>query len=100
MRQYERTCGVRNFTCASNDNDAPVHMVVGSAGNVAQDHWQNNLRKSPSTWNYHHVQPRWSVFRTADFGFSRITTNATHLHAEFIGDQRGEVHDSLWLQQP
>jgi len=96
--QYERSCGVNNFTCAEDDNLAPVHMVVGSAGNVYQVNWEDNLRKSPSTWDHHHVQPRWSVFRSADFGFSRIYTNATHLHAQFIGDQRGQVHDELWLE--
>lgn len=96
--QYERTCGVSNFTCAETDSDAPVHMVVGSAGNVFQTLWASSLAKSPDLQNAgHHVQPKWSVFRAGEFGYGRIHTNATHLHAEFVGDQRGAVHDEVWL---
>ena len=62
--QYERTCGVTNFTCAEHDSDAPVHVTVGCAGNVAQSEWAANLPESPSVANaMHHVQPKWSVYR-------------------------------------
>jgi len=36
VHKYERTCGVSNFTCAEDDSDAPVHVVIGMAGNVSQ----------------------------------------------------------------
>lgn len=97
---YERTCGMVNFTCASSDNDAPVHMVVGSAGNTFQVLWMPTYLPAPggaTNDNRHRVQPAWSIFRTAEYGFSRMKANSSHFHLQFIGDQRGRIHDELWL---
>ena len=43
------------------------------------------------------MQPDWSIFRTMNFGFSTLSTNATHLHVQFLDSKRGEVHDEVYL---
>jgi acid phosphatase type 7 len=99
VHAYERTCGMANFTCAERDEDAPVHVVIGMAGNVYNPDWQAFLPESPPldyTGN-HHQQPPWSIFRTMDFGYTRIHTNATSLHFRLFGDQRHQVHDEFYL---
>ena len=35
--------------------------------------------------------------RSGEFGYSRIVANATAFRLEYIGDQRGEIHDTLHL---
>jgi hypothetical protein len=92
VHQYERTCGLQNFTCAESDNDRPVHVVVGMGGNSWQVSWGNHGTGE----NY---QPDWSIFRSMNWGYSHLWTNATHLRFQYLGDQRGEVHDQFWLVQ-
>jgi hypothetical protein len=97
VHQYERTCGMKNFTCAERDEDAPVHVVIGMAGNTYQSPW---ITRDPPPHSYggsHQVQPDWSIFRTDNFGYSRLEVSANHLHFEMIGDNRGEIHDVLDL---
>jgi hypothetical protein len=36
VHKYERTCGLNNFVCADDDSQAPVHVVIGMAGNDYQ----------------------------------------------------------------
>lgn len=45
----------------------------------------------------HVTQPDWLVFRTANFGYTRIQTNATHLHFQYLGNNRNLVHDEFYL---
>jgi len=91
---YERTCGVHNFTCVPNDA-APVHVVIGMAGNEYQVPWYMSDDKDGDG---HAVQPDWSIFRTENYGYSRFFANGTHFNFQFVGDQRGQIHDEFWLQ--
>eukprot|EP01132_Coremiostelium_polycephalum_P000616 gene616-765_t len=94
VHTYERTCGMVNFTCASDDNLAPVHVVIGMSGNTWQVPWQGPDIAS----GYGHAnQPDWSVFRAINYGFSRLYANTTDLFFEFVGNSRFEVHDSFHL---
>lgn len=109
VHKYERTCGMVNFTCAASDNDAPVHIVMGNAGNVYQVPWEPyNPKSGASLQNAGHTQqPEWSMFRTADFGYTRVHTvpagsgdspnSKASLTLELVGDMRGQVHDSVTL---
>lgn len=36
VHKYERTCGVIDFACLPEDSQAPVHVVIGMAGNTDQ----------------------------------------------------------------
>lgn len=92
---YERTCGVQNSTCIDNDA-APVHVVIGMAGNDYQVPWYS---PDLNNGNGHAFQPAWSVFRTVNYGYSRFFANATDFNFQFVGDQRGEIHDNFWLTQ-
>ncbi len=38
---------MRNFHCGARDEDAPVHVVIGMAGNVFNPDWQGYLPQSP-----------------------------------------------------
>ncbi len=88
---------MKNFTCAERDEDAPVHVVIGMAGNTYQSPWQTRDPPPHSYGGSHQPQPDWSIFRTDNFGYSRLEVSAKHLHFEMIGDNRGEVHDVLDL---
>lgn len=37
------------------------------------------------------------IFRTINYGYSRFFANTTHLNFQFVGDQRGELHDNFWM---
>eukprot|EP01100_Stratorugosa_tubuloviscum_P000718 TRINITY_DN115_c0_g1_i1.p1 TRINITY_DN115_c0_g1~~TRINITY_DN115_c0_g1_i1.p1 ORF type:complete len:580 (-),score=283.61 TRINITY_DN115_c0_g1_i1:323-2023(-) len=89
IHKYERTCGMYDFKCADKDEDAPVHVVIGNAGNTFQSDWE--------TTNNHQYQPDWIIFRTENYGFSQIEANLTHFRFTTYGDQRGELHDEFIL---
>ncbi|GAM17475.1 hypothetical protein SAMD00019534_006500 [Acytostelium subglobosum LB1] len=88
VHAYERTCGMYNFTCADNDNDAPVHITIGMAGNIDQAPWAGGS---------HEPQPSWSMFRAMNYGYTRFYANMTDLIFEYVGNQRNQVHDTIKL---
>ncbi|EGG23403.1 hypothetical protein DFA_05535 [Cavenderia fasciculata] len=95
VHTYERMCGMYNLTCAPTDNDAPVHIVIGMAGNTYQTTWDGSDIKDGSG---HEDQPPYSIFRaSAQYGYTRLYANMTDLYFEFVGNNRNQVHDSLWL---
>lgn len=96
VHAWERTCGVNNFVCAETDEMAPVHVVVGNAGNDYQVPWES---PDDHSGNGHAVQPDWSIFRTANYGFGKLAANRVQLELKMIGDQRGDVHDTLVLKK-
>jgi len=98
VHRYERTCGMYNFTCADEDSDATVHVVIGMAGNVYQTPYQSNLVNNPlgySQWELD--EPYWCVFRSGQFGYAHIHANATALVFTFLGDSRNDIHDTFTL---
>jgi hypothetical protein len=105
VHTYERQCGfTTNFTCAETDSQGTVHVLTGAGGNDYNPNWEPSQPGSPPSMNNntdwtdrHHAQPDWSVFRTMNNGYTRFRTNATHLVMQFVGDQRGGVHDELVL---
>mmetsp|Transcript_26085 Transcript_26085/g.60171 ORF Transcript_26085/g.60171 Transcript_26085/m.60171 type:complete len:546 (+) Transcript_26085:16-1653(+) len=89
VHDYERFCGMTNYTCAASDRDATVHAVVGMGGNDYQIPWAGP--------GYVHTQQDWVVFRSMTYGYTKLFANATSLRMDYVGDGRGEVHDSLLL---
>jgi hypothetical protein len=90
FHHYERFCPMYNGTC-KNPGEAPVHVVVGNAGNS----YQSPYLEIPNA--NHYDQPEWVPFRTANFGFGRFIANQTHFRWEMIGDMSGTVHDYYTL---
>ncbi|KAM9958260.1 hypothetical protein ACTFIW_001121 [Dictyostelium discoideum] len=94
---YERTCGfIGNFTCADNDNDGTVHVIIGMAGNTYSVPWEGS---DISSGNGHEDEPEWSIFRSISYGHVRFYANTTSLYFEFVGNHRSIVHDSFWLNK-
>ncbi|EFA75326.1 hypothetical protein PPL_11402 [Heterostelium album PN500] len=92
---YERMCGLNNGTCAQSDNDAPVHVLIGMAGNTYQVPW---TATDLDNGNGHEIQPDYSIFRAINYGYTRFYANTTSLYFEYVGNNRNLVHDSFWLE--
>jgi len=89
VHNYERTCPVLNEQCQGDlqHPGGPVHVVIGMAGQSLSFDWADPV-------------PDWSMFRAADFGYTRITVSSpTQLHLQFIGDKDGQVHDRMTLHK-
>ncbi|XP_015606629.1 acid phosphatase type 7 isoform X2 [Cephus cinctus] len=91
---YERMWPMYNFKVYNGSYEepyknyrAPVHIVTGSAG------------CKEGRENFTYVQPPWSAFRNADYGYTRMKAfNQTHLYLEQVSDDKeGAVLDQLWL---
>ncbi|EGG14718.1 hypothetical protein DFA_10978 [Cavenderia fasciculata] len=98
IHAYERICGINNFTCASSDNDAPVHVLIGMAGCSWLGLWTDNPFKPLVGGVGEQPQPEWSIFRTTNYGYTRFYANQTDLLFEYVGNHRNLVHDSFWLK--
>ncbi len=71
-----------------------------TTGNVYQAPWAAYLPESPSVWDsMHHQMPPWAVYRSDNYGYTRMHANATHLHVQYIALPRGAVHDEFTLQK-
>lgn len=88
---YERTWPTKNGTVPLTYSDRvyrrpgiPTHIVQGNAGAFVGTGW---------------VQPRpsWSAFREQQYGYGRLTINATAFHYEFISTNIDAVRDEFWL---
>jgi len=89
VHHYERTCHYTNNECLD-QGDAPVHIVIGNAGNSFQVPYISMPNKN------HYDQPNWVLFRTANFGFGRFYSNSTHFKFQLVGISN-QVHDEFIL---
>ena len=89
---YERTCPMANGACVA-EGLGPVHAIIGMAGETFQTAFLN-------TDDGHYYQPAWTRFRAAEWGFTEIKTNATHLRFRFIGDYDDHIHDEAYVAAP
>nr|DAD34996.1 TPA_asm: hypothetical protein HUJ06_005636 [Nelumbo nucifera] len=96
VHRYERFCPMKNFTCAATDGkdteSLPVHAVIGMAG---QD-WQPIWEPRPDHANDPiYPQPDRSLYRTGQFGYTRLVATREKLILAFVGNHDGEVHDTV-----
>ncbi|XWS23116.1 hypothetical protein CRYUN_Cryun29cG0093700 [Craigia yunnanensis] len=98
VHRYERFCPLKNFTCGSmglkgEDWEAlPVHVVIGMAG---QD-WQTTWKPRPDhPTDPVFPQPKMSLYRTGEFGYTRLVATKEKLILSFVGNHDGEVHDMV-----
>ncbi|MBA0815968.1 hypothetical protein Gohar_000680, partial [Gossypium harknessii] len=98
VHRYERFCPLKNFTCGSmgqNGKDweaLPVHVVIGMAGQDWQPTWE------PRPDHPHdpvYPQPKRSLYRTGEFGYTRLIATKEKLTLSFVGNHDGEVHDMV-----
>eukprot|EP00249_Psilotum_nudum_P019448 c27256_g1_i1 orf=818-2812(-) len=96
VHKYERTCAIKNFVCANSDKGEkyPVHVIIGMGGQDWQPHWKPR-EKHPNDPIY--PQPKWSVFRSDQLGYTRLHANRDTLTLSYIGNHDGEVHDVLTI---
>jgi len=87
---YERTCKMNNFTCVDENQPGPVHLVIGMAGSQYQTSWGNH-------GDGENEQPEWSMFRTMEWGYTTMLSNATHMEVSYWGDFDNRLHDRFYL---
>ncbi|KAE8710185.1 putative inactive purple acid phosphatase 9 [Hibiscus syriacus] len=98
VHRYERFCPLKNFTCGSMGQKGedweplPVHVVMGMGG---QD-WQPNWEPRPDHPNDPvFPQPKRSLYRAGEFGYTRLVATREKLTLSFVGNHDGEVHDMV-----
>ncbi|KAF6165186.1 hypothetical protein GIB67_000770 [Kingdonia uniflora] len=97
VHRYERFCPMKNYTCATTgvngeDEDLPVHVVIGMAG---QD-WQPIWEPRPDHQNDPiFPQPERSLYRGGEFGYTRLVATKKKLTLTYIGNHDGEPHDMV-----
>ncbi|XP_010476419.1 PREDICTED: probable inactive purple acid phosphatase 2 isoform X2 [Camelina sativa] len=92
VHRYERFCPISNNTCGKQWPGSPVHLVIGMAGQDWQPIWQPRPNH-PDVPIF--PQPEQSMYRTGEFGYTRLVANKEKLTVSFVGNHDGEVHDTV-----
>lgn len=92
VHRYERFCPISNNTCGKQWQGNPVHLVIGMAGQDWQPIWQPRPNH-PDLPIF--PQPEQSMYRTGEFGYTRLVANKEKLTVSFVGNHDGEVHDTV-----
>ncbi|KAH0916462.1 hypothetical protein HID58_030908 [Brassica napus] len=92
VHRYERFCPMRNNTCGKLWRGSPVHLVIGMAGQDWQPIWEPRPNH-PGLPIF--PQPEQSMYRTGEFGYTRLVANKEKLTVSFVGNHDGEVHDTV-----
>ncbi|XP_047319935.1 probable inactive purple acid phosphatase 2 [Impatiens glandulifera] len=90
VHRYERFCPINNYTCGS--EELPVHVVIGMAGQDWQPIWQPR-RDHPNDPIF--PQPSRSLYRTGEFGYTRLVATREKMKLSYVGNHDGEVHDMV-----
>ncbi|RZC77569.1 hypothetical protein C5167_001739 [Papaver somniferum] len=92
VHRYERFCPMKNFTCGEENEALPVHVVIGMGGQDWQPIWtpRPNHLTDPIF-----PQPERSLFRTGEFGYTRLFATKEKLTLTFVGNHDGEPHDMV-----
>lgn len=88
VHRYERFCPINNNTCGR--EALPVHVVIGMAGQDWQPIWEPRPNH-PSDPVF--PQPKRSMYRTGEFGYTRLHATKEKLTLSFVGNHDGKVHD-------
>lgn len=92
VHRYERFCPISNNTCGKQWRGSPVHLVIGMGGQDWQPIWQPRPNH-PGLPIF--PQPEQSMYRTGEFGYTRLVANKEKLTVSFVGNHDGEVHDTV-----
>eukprot|EP00253_Pinus_taeda_P001359 PITA_01359 len=97
VHKYERFCPLKNLSCGSMDSEAdlPVHVVIGMAGQDWQPKWEPRLDHLTDPI---FPQPVQSLYRSSEFGYTRLHATREALTLSYIGNHDGQVHDVLEIR--
>ncbi|CAK9186204.1 unnamed protein product [Ilex paraguariensis] len=93
VHNYERTCPIYQNICTNEEKqyykgalNGTIHVVAGGAGATL----------SP----YSSIQPKWSIFRDFDHGFTKLTAfDHSNLLFEYKKSSDGKVYDSFRISR-
>lgn len=103
VHRYERFCPLHNFTCGNlemtgDESKAfPVHVVIGMAGQDWQRTWETRA-DHPDDPIF--PQPAQSLYRSGEFGYTRLYATKDKLTLSYVGNHDGKVHDTLEIRAP
>jgi hypothetical protein len=93
VHAYERTCPMlKDGQCVNSEHtyyyhnpEGTIHLVIGTAGYEANQHWEE--------------KPDWSVYRETTHGLLRVTVmDPTVLYAQFIRSD-GSIADQFMIDK-
>ncbi|XP_010258131.1 PREDICTED: probable inactive purple acid phosphatase 2 [Nelumbo nucifera] len=94
VHRYERFCPMKNFTCGEG---LPLHVVVGMGGQDWQPVWAP-LVDHPKDPIF--PQPDLSLYRSGEFGYTRLHATRKKLTLTYVGNHDGETHDMVEIPAP
>ncbi|KAF7019423.1 unnamed protein product [Triticum aestivum] len=102
VHRYERFCPMKNYQCLNTsssfvDPGAPVHVVIGMAGQDYQASWEPRP-DHPEVPIF--PQPQRSMYRGAEFGYAKLVATREKLTLTYIGNHDGQVHDMVEILSP
>ena len=88
---------MKNFQCLNMSSSfiypgAPVHVVIGMAGQDWQPIWQPR-HDHPDVPIF--PQPGRSMYRGGEFGYTKLVATREKLTLMYIGNHDGQVHDMV-----
>jgi len=97
IHSYERFCPMKNYQCLNTSSSfvypgAPAHVVIGMAGQDYQPSWEPrpDHPKDPIF-----PQPQRSMYRSREFGYTKLVATREKLTLTYIGNHDGQVHDMV-----
>ncbi|KAL6623034.1 hypothetical protein ACP70R_032913 [Stipagrostis hirtigluma subsp. patula] len=103
IHRYERFCPMKNYQCLNTSSSfvypgAPAHVVIGMAGQDYQPSWEPRT-DHPDVPIF--PQPERSMYRTSEFGYTKLVATREKLTLTYIGNHDGQVHDmvEIFLEQ-
>ncbi|XP_073021449.1 probable inactive purple acid phosphatase 2 [Primulina eburnea] len=104
VHRYERFCPLNNFSCGELDKNRdaewlafPVHVVIGMAGQDSQPLWETRVGHPDDPI---FPQPVRSLYRSGEFGYTRLVATREKLGLYYVGNHDGEVHDAVEIAAP
>lgn len=94
VHSYERFCPMKNYTCGGDFSSLPLHVVIGMGGQDWQSLWE--ARPDHPT-DPIFPQPEQSMYRTGEYGYTRLVADKEKLIYSFVGNHDGKVHDEVTI---
>jgi hypothetical protein len=97
IHRYERFCPMKNYQCLNTSSSfvypgAPAHVVIGMAGQDYQPSWEPRP-DHPKVPIF--PQPQRSMYRSGEFGYTKLVATREKLTLAYIGNHDGQVHDMV-----
>uniref|UniRef100_A0A0A9DP04 Calcineurin-like phosphoesterase domain-containing protein n=1 Tax=Arundo donax TaxID=35708 RepID=A0A0A9DP04_ARUDO len=97
IHRYERFCPMKNYQCLNTSLSfvypgAPAHVVMGMAGQDYQPSWEPRP-DHPDVPIF--PQPERSMYRSGEFGYTKLIATREKMTLMYIGNHDGQVHDMV-----